>query len=66
MVRDDVFVVITWPESQRLLEKPGFVDNSVLINDYPLLEEYGAAAYLVRETWLQGHDECDASEVDSY
>lgn len=49
----DSFTTIVWPDSQELMEKRGFEENSVLINDEPLLSEYGSSAYLVRNSWLR-------------
>jgi len=45
---DELFTPVTWPESQELMELPGFEENALLINDEPLLEQYGSSAYLVR------------------
>lgn len=50
---NDIFVVVQWPDIQDLMEKEGFKENSCLINDEPLLEEYGSSAYFVRENWLK-------------
>lgn len=50
---EDTFIVITWPESQVLMEYDGFRDNSVLINDGKLLVEYGSSAYMVRKSWIE-------------
>ena len=48
----DEFVVITWPEIQELMEYEGFQDNSLLINDGKLYEQYGDSAYMVNKDWL--------------
>lgn len=48
----DIFVAISWPETQELLEKPGFEDNAVLINNRELYDEYGPQSYMVRKQWL--------------
>ena len=50
---DELFTPVTWPESQELMELPGFEENALLINDQPLLEQYGSSAYLVRVSWLE-------------
>lgn len=55
---EDTFEVVVWPEVQELMDKEGFQDNSCLINDEPLLSEYGSSAYFVRQSWLR--------EVDPY
>ena len=49
---EDLFTVVTWPESQELLEIEGFEENSILINDGPLYEQYGDGAYLVAMEFL--------------
>ena len=49
---EDLFTVVTWPESQELMEKEGFEENSILINDGPLYNQYGDAAYLVNLEFL--------------
>jgi len=52
---EDTFEVVTWPDIQFIMDKEGFRRNSVLINDEPLLTEYGSSAYLVRKSWLEKH-----------
>jgi len=60
----DKFIVIAWPESQAFMEVDGFSENSILINDEPLINEYGSSAYLVRISWLDRlHEE---KEEDHY
>ena len=49
---EDLFIVITWPESQELFEIEGFEENSILINNTPLYEQYGDGAYLVSLEFL--------------
>lgn len=49
---EDLFIVITWPESQELFEIEGFEENSILINNTPLYEQYGDGAYLVSMKFL--------------
>ena len=46
------YVVITWPESQDLMDRDGFEENCHLINDDKGLDEYGSSAYFVDENWL--------------
>lgn len=46
------YVVVTWPESQDLMDKPGFRENSYLINDDKGIEDFGSSAYFVDEEWL--------------
>ncbi len=52
--QDDLFKVVTWPLSQELMEIEGFEENSCLINDEPLLDQYGSSAYFVRYSWFIG------------
>jgi hypothetical protein len=47
----ETFIIITWPEIQDYMDKPGFEENSCLINEEPFLSEYGSSAYFVRESW---------------
>ncbi len=53
---NDIFTVILWPEIQDLMDMNGFDENSCLINDDPLLSEYGSSAYFVRTSWLEQID----------
>ena len=46
------YIVITWPEIQELMDKPGFSDNSYLINDDKGIDDFGSSAYFVDEDWL--------------
>lgn len=55
---EDTFKVVVWPEIQKLMDREGFEENSCLINDEPLLSEYGSSAYFIRQSWLL--------EVDPY
>ena len=48
----DKFIVITWPEIQNYFEIRGFRENSLLINDGALYDEYGDSAYMIKESWL--------------
>ena len=58
-MNEDMFVVVMWPDVQEYQELEGFDDNSILINDYPLLDEYGTSAYMVRCNWLHAAQEVD-------
>lgn len=48
----DLYEIITWPDVQELMEEEGFDDNSVLINNEKLFDNYGNSAYLIRREWL--------------
>lgn len=47
-----MYVVVTWPDSQNLMEVEGFEDNSYLINDEKGMEDFGSSAYFVSVEWL--------------
>ena len=49
-------VVVTWPDSQMLSEKKGFLENCELINSDKGIEIYGSSAYLVDEDWFNNFD----------
>ncbi len=55
-MKDYQFQVVTWPDIQYYMDLPGFKENSVLINDEPLLKEFGPSAYLIRVSWLDFAD----------
>lgn len=44
--------IVTWAESQYLLELPKYRDHCQLINDIEGLEKYGSSAYVVETAWL--------------
>lgn len=46
------YIVIQWPEIQKLMDKEGFRENSFLVNDPLGLDEFGSSAYFVNEEWL--------------
>lgn len=50
------YVVVTWPDSQDLMTKAGFRENSYLINDDKGIEDFGSSAYFVDEDWLNNAD----------
>lgn len=49
----DTFEIVEWPDVQFLMDKPGFMENSHLINDIEGINEYGSSAYLVNSAWLE-------------
>ena len=53
----DEFIVVTWPEVQDLMDIEGFIDNSLLINDGILYEEYGDSAYMIRKRWIENKEQ---------
>lgn len=48
----ETYVAVSWPESQDLMEKEGFDENSYLINDDKGLEDFGPSSYFVNKEWL--------------
>ena len=54
---DATFVAIIFPNVQELMTEEGFDDNSMLINDEPLLVEFGMSAYMVRKSWLNKYND---------
>lgn len=48
----DIYIAVSWPETQELLEDPEFSYNSTLINDGALYDTYGPASYIVNAQWL--------------
>lgn len=53
------YIVITWPEIQELMGKPGFRDNSYLINDDKGIKDFGSSAYFVDNNWLAEYGEVE-------
>lgn len=51
------YVVVSWPDSQALMDKEGFEDNSYLVNDEQGIEDFGSSAYFVDEEWLESLEE---------
>ena len=49
---EETFIIITWPDTQILMEKKGFRTHSCLINSEPFLGTYGSSAYFVEQSWL--------------
>lgn len=45
------YVVITWPESQKLIELEDFKDHSYLINSEEGIDTFGYSAYFVEKDW---------------
>lgn len=48
---ENLYIVVTWPETQMLFEIDGFRENSYLINDDHGLDDFGSSAYFVNEEW---------------
>lgn len=41
------YIIVTFPESQELMDEEWFDDECILINEYPLLDQVGSSAYFV-------------------
>ncbi len=46
------YVVVSWPDSQDLMGKPGFRENAYLVNDTTGIQVFGRSAYFVDKEWL--------------
>lgn len=60
------YIVVTWPEIQELMDKPGFRDNSYLINDNKGIEDFGSSAYFVDNNWLAEYREQETPYEHKY
>lgn len=49
--------IVTWPESQDVMERDGYRDHCWLINDEEGLDLYGSSAYVVEKCWHQSKTE---------
>lgn len=47
--------IVTWPDTQELMEVKGFYGAAYLINDEEGLAKYGSAAYVVDNWWLKAN-----------
>ena len=50
-----MFTVVTWPESQALMEVSDFHEHCHLINDSEGLSQFGPQAYMCEISWLNEH-----------
>ena len=50
-----MFTVVTWAESQALMELPDFHEHCHLINDSEGLSQFGPQAYMCEISWLNEH-----------
>lgn len=53
---EDLYKIVTWPDSQKLREKEGVAENAYLINDGYGIEKFGTCAYFVNVKWLEEND----------
>ena len=52
------YIVVTWPDSQDLMELYNFEGNSILINDEKGYDDFGSSAYFVRKSWYEEMTKC--------
>jgi hypothetical protein len=52
-LEEEGYGVMTWPESQELMDMKGFRDNTWLINDEEGLDMYGSSAYVYDLDWYK-------------
>lgn len=48
----DTYVVVTLPDIQELMDKPGFEQNAYLISSENGIDDFGLSAYFVNCNWL--------------
>lgn len=46
------YTIIGWPEIQDYMDKPGFEENSALINQNDKID-IGSCTYLISNEWLE-------------
>ena len=46
-MNEEDYVIVTWPDSQEIMDCDWFEEECVLINDEPLLSIYGGSAFFV-------------------
>ena len=56
------YTLITWPESQGLMEQDGFEDNAHPVYDEKGLEMFGPNAFMVNTAWLEETKGCVIKE----
>lgn len=54
-----MYELITWPEIQDYMDKPGFNENACLANDAYFVDTYGSAAYFIDAEWKKDIDSCN-------
>ena len=53
LTKDPEYVVVTFPDSQIIEGKEGFLANCALINSDEGIEAFGSGAYKVDNDWLE-------------
>lgn len=52
-----MYLVVTWPEVQLCMERPGWEDHSYLVNDDRGIADFGSSAYFVEVEWFKQQEE---------
>jgi len=47
--KENLYIVVSWPESQQYMDEEGFEDNSSLAD----CEGFGPSAYFINLAWLE-------------
>lgn len=61
-----MYTVVTWPDSQNLMDREGFRENSYLVNDEQGLADFGSSAYFVNVEWLQKVEESEEHTYEKH
>lgn len=56
--------IVTWPQSQTLCEKEGFLENCTLLNSESALDKYGSEAYRVDDEWYEKFINGELADVE--
>ena len=52
-----MYLVVTWPEVQLYMERPGWEDHSYLVNDDRGIADFGSSAYFVEVEWFKQQEQ---------
>jgi len=61
----EMFVAVTWPDVQHLMDHPDFQKRCHLINDAAGIEEYGSSAYFVPVEIIEEEKETEKRLIQS-
>ena len=45
------FIILPWEKVQAVLDKPGFQENSCIIENTYLINKYGSSSFFIDEEW---------------
>lgn len=57
------YIIVTWPDSQDLMEFPGFRTQSILINDEKGFYDFGSSAYFIKKKWYEEMTKCSENHT---